>query len=227
MTDVILDLLQRLMASPWVYLLLFAVAVVDAFLPAVPSETAVITAGVFAASGRPALALVVVVAALGAFTGDHVSYLIGRAGGRRLIARLRPGGRGRAAFAWAERALAERGGLLLVVARYVPGGRTAATLTAGAGGFPLRRFSLFDGIAAVSWALYSGVIGFVGGAAFEHDPIKGLLLGLGIALTATTATETVRHLRRKLVLRQVPAVPEGASLGLRHGDRGGASGGGH
>ncbi len=195
MTDTILDLLRHLMTSPWVYLMLFAIAVIDGFFPAVPSETAVIAAGVFAASGRPAPALVIAVAALGAFTGDHVSYLLGRSGGRRALRRLKPDGRGRTVFTWAERTLARRGGLLLVVARYIPGGRTAATLTAGTVGYPLARFSLFDAVAASSWAVYSTVIGMVGGAAFENDPIKGLLLGLGIALTVTAVTEVIRYMR--------------------------------
>ncbi|WP_433501103.1 DedA family protein [Sphaerimonospora sp. CA-214678] len=137
----------------------------------------------------------IAVAALGAFTGDHVSYLLGRSGGRRVVRRLRPGGRGRTVFTWAERTLARRGGLLLVVARYIPGGRTAATTTAGAVGYPPGRFSLFDAVAASSWAVYSTMIGMVGGAAFEHDPVKGLLLGLGIALTVTAVTEVIRCLR--------------------------------
>ena len=51
----VLDLLHQTMTSPWVYLAIFAVAVVDGFFPAVPSETAVITAGVFAATGEPDL----------------------------------------------------------------------------------------------------------------------------------------------------------------------------
>ncbi|TDE15178.1 DedA family protein, partial [Actinomadura sp. 6K520] len=59
-------------SSPWFYLVLFAVAALDGFFPVVPSESLVITAGVYAASGRPELEWVVVAAALGAFTGDHV-----------------------------------------------------------------------------------------------------------------------------------------------------------
>jgi membrane-associated protein len=208
MTDAILDLLRQAMTSPWVYLALFAVALIDGFFPAVPSETAVITAGVFAATGGPDVVAVIAVAALGAFAGDHVSYLAGRTGGRRMLRRLRPGTRGRAAFDWAERALAERGGLLLVVARYVPGGRTAATLTAGGVGYPLRKFSFFDAIAAASWAVYSTVIGFVGGMAFEHDPMKGLLLGLGIAIGVTAVIEAGRHLRGRAARRQVPAAED-------------------
>ncbi|WP_326820634.1 DedA family protein [Streptosporangium sp. NBC_01756] len=194
MTQAILDILHEVMTSPWIYPALFALAMLDGFFPVVPAETSVITAGVFAAStGAPDLGLVIVVAALGAFAGDHVSYAIGRTTGSR----LRAGRRSGRAFAWAERTLAERGGLVLVVARYIPGGRTACTLTMGAVAYPRRPFALFDAVAAVSWAAYSGLIGYVGGAAFENDPVKGLLLGLGIALSITAVVEVVRHVRRR------------------------------
>jgi membrane protein DedA with SNARE-associated domain len=193
-TQSILDAVQQAMASPWIYLALFALAMLDGFFPIVPAETSIITAGVFAAStGAPNLALVIAVGALGAFAGDHISYAIGRTANGR----LRGGRRTGKAFAWAEQALAERGGLVLVVARYIPGGRTACTLTMGAVAYRRRSFALFDAVAAVSWAVYSGLIGYVGGAAFEHDPIKGLLLGLGIAVTITAVVEVVRYLRHR------------------------------
>ncbi|MEU9836656.1 VTT domain-containing protein [Streptosporangium sp. NPDC048047] len=195
MTQAILDAVQQAMSSPWIYLALFALALLDGFFPVVPAETSVITAGVFAAStGAPDVAAVIAVAALGAFAGDHISYAIGRSANGRLRRGGRGGGR---AFAWARRALAERGGLVLVAARYIPGGRTACTLTMGAVAYPRRSFALFDAVAAVTWSVYSVLIGYVGGAAFEHDPLKGLLLGLGIALSVTAVAETVRHVRRR------------------------------
>ncbi|MFI0422012.1 DedA family protein [Spongiactinospora sp. 9N601] len=197
MTDAILNFLHQVMTSPWVYVALFAVAMIDGFFPVVPSETAIITAGVFAVSGEPNVFGVAVAAMLGAFAGDHVSYLIGRTGGVRLRARLRPGTGRAKAFDWAERALAERGGLVLVVARYIPGGRTATTISMGTVGYPLRSFSFFDTLAAGSWAIYSVLIGYLGGMAFENDPFKGLLLGLGIALTITVVVEVTRYVRKR------------------------------
>ncbi|MET8282321.1 DedA family protein [Micromonospora sp. NPDC005174] len=191
----LLELLHDTMSSPWVYLALFAIAALDGFFPVVPSETAVITAGVFAASGAPYLPAVILVAAAGALVGDHVSYAIGRGGGARLLDRLPPDGRRRTAVDWARRGIATRGGLILTVARYVPGGRTAVTLTMGAVHFPRRRFLAFDAIAAGSWGLYSGLVGYVGGLAFEQDPLRGLLLGLGLALSVTVVVEVVRWLR--------------------------------
>ncbi|SEG53441.1 membrane protein DedA, SNARE-associated domain [Nonomuraea solani] len=197
MSHAILDLVEQVMSSPWLYVALFGLALLDGFFPVVPAETSVITAAVFAASGETNLALIIVVAALGAFAGDHISYLIGKKSAGRL--------RDKKAFVWARGALEERGGLVLVVARYIPGGRTATTLTMGAVRYPLRSFTFFDAIAASSWAVYSALIGFFGGMAFENDPIKGLLLGLGIALSVTAVVEIVRWVRKR---RAIQASPE-------------------
>ncbi|MGY2080751.1 DedA family protein [Modestobacter sp. SYSU DS0657] len=207
MTDAALTWVQDLMASPWVLVLLFTLAAVDGFLPVVPGESAVITAGVFAATGQPDLVAVVAVSALGAFTGDHVSYLLGHAAGPRLRSRARPGTRRRAALDRAERLLTRRGGVLLVTARYVPGLRTAVTLTAGAVGWPLRRFTPFAALAALTWAGWSAGIGYVGGLAFEQDPLRGLLLGLGLALALAALGELVRALVHRR--RPAPDQPAG------------------
>ncbi|WUI03270.1 DedA family protein [Spirillospora sp. NBC_00431] len=195
--DALTGVLDTAVTSPWFYLALFVVAALDGFFPVVPSESMVITGGVYAASGQPELELVVVLAALGAFLGDHVSYLIGRGSRGRVERGLRAGTRRHAAFEWARRTMAERGGLILVVARYVPGGRTAVTLTMGAVGFRLRSFSLFAGLAAASWGLYGGLLGYVGGHAFEDDPLKGVAVGIGLALSVTAVVEGVRFARRR------------------------------
>lgn len=208
MADALLESLDHLMSSPWIYLALFGLAMLDGFFPMAPSESLVITAGAFAASGRPELLPVIAVAASGAFTGDHISYLIGRQAGGRWAGRWRPGGRRRQAYDWARRALARRGGLVLVAARYVPGGRTAVTMTMGSVGYPLRRFSRYDVLAAVTWGSYSGMIGFLGGLAFERDPLKGLAAGLGFALSLTVIVELARFWRSRRRARAVTSVAQ-------------------
>ena len=175
----VLDLLHHTVTSPWVYLLIIAVTAVDAFFPAVPGETVVITAGVFAAGGEPNLVLVIVTAALGALLGDHISYAIGRGGGAHRLARFPADSRRRASSEWARRAVDRRGGMILTTARYVPGGRTAVTLTMGAVRYPARTFLLYDGLA------------------FEHNPLSGLLAGVAISLAVTGLFEAVRWGRRR------------------------------
>ena len=198
MTEAIVEFVEVALNSPWGLLALAAVAAIDGFFPVVPSESLVVTAGVFAAAGEQSLALIIAAGALGAFTGDHVSYFVGRRAGDRLTRRLRVGTRKFAAFGWARRILAERGGTVIVVGRYVPGGRTAVTLTAGAVRHPLSSFTLFDGVAAASWATYAALVGYLGGAAFEEEPLKGVLLGLALALSVAGAIELLRHARQQI-----------------------------
>ncbi|WP_433338703.1 DedA family protein [Spirillospora sp. CA-294931] len=211
--DAVMDLFHSLtehldaaVTSPWFYLALFAVAVIDGFFPVVPSESMVITGGVYAAStGEPNAAAVMALAALGAFIGDHVSFYVGRGPGQKMVARMKPGTRKHKAFTWAQALMRERGGLILVVARYVPGGRTAVTMTMGTCGYPRRWFAFFAGIAAISWAVYGVVLGYVGGKAFEESPIKGVAVGLGLALSVTAVVEIVRYLRKR---KSAPATDE-------------------
>ncbi|MEV6706190.1 DedA family protein [Micromonospora wenchangensis] len=193
----VLDLLHHTVTSPWVYLVIFVVTAVDAFFPVVPGETVVITAGVFAATGEPNLTAVIAAATVGALVGDHASYGIGRGGGAHRLARLPDGSRRRTGSDWARRAVDRRGGSILTTSRFVPGGRTAVTLTMGAVRYPLPRFLLFDTVAAVVWALYCGLLGYFGGLTFERDPVRGLLVGIGLSLAVTGLLELVRWLRHR------------------------------
>ncbi|GIM83600.1 DedA family protein [Salinispora arenicola] len=192
-----LDLLRQLITSPLVYLLLFALTAVDAVFPMVPAETAVITAAVLVGGVAPELVGIWAVATLGAMAGDHASYLIGRGGGARRLASFPAQSRRRASSEWARRALHRRGGLVLTSARYVPGGRTAVTLTMGAVRYPLRSFLLFDAIGGASWALYSVLLGYFGGLAFQQDPLRGVLAGLGLSIGVTALLELGRRLGQR------------------------------
>jgi membrane protein DedA with SNARE-associated domain len=182
--------------SPWTYAYLFAVSAIDAFFPIVPSETSVIAAGVLAANGDLVLVLVILVAATGAIVGDNISYFIGRTVGHRIAARYFSGDR-RKRLDQAERGLAQRGGYLILVARFIPGGRTAVTLAAGTLEFPWRRFIAWDIAAGVIWASYAASLGFFGGRTFEESPLKGLALAFGVALAVTAAVEAVRWVRKR------------------------------
>jgi membrane protein DedA with SNARE-associated domain len=184
-------------ASGWAYGIVFVLAFLDALVPVVPSETSVITAGVVAAGGDLSLPLIVPVAASGAFLGDNTAYLIGRRYGSRVSARFFSGERARKRIEWAERQLSERGGELIAVGRFIPGGRTAVTLSAGTLRFPWRRFALFDAAAAVGWALYATLLGYFGGRAFAHATWKGLALALAIAFAVAGGIELTRWWRKR------------------------------
>jgi membrane protein DedA with SNARE-associated domain len=182
-------------ASGWAYLILFLFAFLDALVPIVPSETAVITAGVVAASGDLSLGLIIPAAAAGAFLGDNTAYLIGRRFGGRLTDRFFSGEKATERMAWAEVQLSERGGELIVVARFIPGGRTAVALSAGTLGYPWRRFVVFDLAATLIWASYAALLGYYGGRAFES--FWGLALALTTAFAIAGGIELVRWLQRR------------------------------
>src|ERR1700754_3113758 len=174
--DGFLDFLDPFITSPGVYGVVFALAALDAFLPIVPSEATLIAAGVFAASGKPNVLLVILAGGAGAMLGDHISYYVGRAGGENVIRRIPEGSRREKTFERVRELLYRHGGVALVIARYIPGGRTAITLTTGAIGYPRPRFTAFDALACFSWATYTTLLGFVGGSAFQDHPVQGLAL---------------------------------------------------
>jgi membrane-associated protein len=183
-------------ASPWTYLVLVGFAALDPLFPFVPSETAVIAAGVLAGAGDLSIALVVAAAATGAWLGDNSSYGVGRTAGERVTRPLFRGTKGHRRRRWAERTLDERGGYLLVVARFIPGGRSAATLTAGVTHMRWTRFLRFTALAAVLWASFAAGLGYLGGRVFEERPWLGLLAALTAATAITVSVEVVRRLPR-------------------------------
>src|SRR3712207_359866 len=161
-------------ASPFVYLALYLLTTIDGFFPPMPSESIVIAlAAVAMSTGAPDLWLLVAVAAAGAFTGDQVAYAIGRRVKVRSTRLLR-GRRAQRAVDWAEYALTNRGASFIIGARYIPVGRVAVNMTAGALGFPRRRFVGLTAFAAASWAVYSTAIGIGAGAWLDERPLASI-----------------------------------------------------
>jgi membrane protein DedA with SNARE-associated domain len=182
----------------WSYPLIFAVAVIDAFFPVVPSETVVVIGGNLASSGDLSLLLVILAAAAGAILGDNISYGIGTWVGERTVRRWFRSEKSKRRLEWAERTLAERGGYIIIIARFIPGGRTAVTFSAGyVHTLRWRRFIVYDVIAGLIWGTYAALLGYFGGKTFEDHPYWGLGLALVIALTVGLLVELARHLRAR------------------------------
>lgn len=189
--EAISDLVLSLAASPWVYVIVFAAVLIDGFFPPVPSESIVVALAALAMSaGTPNLVLLLVVAAAGAIAGDTTAYLIGRGiGVERFRWMKRP--KVAAAIEWAKRGLDRRAATLLLTARYIPVGRVAVNMTAGATRFPLRRFLPLAAIAATSWALYSVVIGVLAGAWLRDNPILGAGIAIVVAIVIGVLIDAV------------------------------------
>ena len=184
-------------ASPWTYAVILAVAALDALLPLVPSEATVISAGVLSGAGDLQLAFVIAAGAAGAYAGDSTAYWLGRRLDERLDRRLFRGVKGAHRRAWAGRILRRHGGPVIFGARFVPGGRTATTVTAGVLSMRWARFALYAGLAGLAWASYAALLGYLGGRAFEDNPVWGLLLGFGIAAVTFVVVDVVRRARMR------------------------------
>ncbi|HUP33456.1 MAG TPA: DedA family protein [Gaiellaceae bacterium] len=192
------SIVDAVSGSNWSYLVVFTIAMLDAFFPVVPSETTAIAAGVVAGTGGLSVELVILCAAFGAFVGDNISFGIGHFVGEWAERRFFKGEKAQKRLGWARRMLDERGAYLIIVARFIPGGRTATTFTAGlVETFAWRRFLRYDAIACAIWGSYTVLLGYFGGRSFEEEPWKGLLLAFAIALAVTGAVEAVRYLRRR------------------------------
>jgi membrane-associated protein len=176
------------------YLIAFVIPALDAVFPVLPGESAIIALGVATAgSADPRIALLIGCAAAGAFIGDNLCYLLGRRFGPAVERRFFATPKGVKARAWAERSLARFGPQLIVVCRFIPGGRTAVTLTCGLTGYPRGRFAAATAVAAVIWALYAFLIGRIGGQAFEDNPWAGLVIAFGASVAISAAIEGIRR----------------------------------
>ena len=191
------NLIDLLTGSVWTYPILFGICVGDALIPAFPSETAVIVCGIQAARGQLSLELVIACAAAGAFVGDNLCYAAGRWLGTPAVERFFSGEVAQRRLDWARNFLKERGSYVLIVARFIPGGRTATTFTAGLVRLRwLTRFVPYIFIAAIFWACYAALLGYFGGMVFKDRPILALLVAFGIAASVTAAVEGWRRFRR-------------------------------
>jgi membrane-associated protein len=187
-TGLIDSLTALITDSPVTYLVIFALSAIDVVLPILPAEATVTAAAVLAGQGTLNVIWVMVAAGLGAFVGDNVAYWIGRAAGRPLVEKVL---RGRTdQVDRVQEQFDRRGGLFIIIGRFIPGGRTAIAIGAGVLHFGWVQFMIYDAIAAVLWAFQAAIPGFIGGALIQDKPWLAMIFGfvlsglmaLGIAL---------------------------------------------
>jgi membrane protein DedA with SNARE-associated domain len=201
-TDVT-EWLDEFSSNWWFLLIIFAVALLDSVFPVVPGETTVIAGGVAAGSGNQTLAFVILAGAIGAFLGDNLAYAIGD----KFEPRVR---------AWAARKppravrldaaalqIKKRGGMLLITARFIPGGRTILTVSSGVTQQPRLWFAAWVAVAGTIWATYAAGLGYLFGQAFEDNHTVAFWLAFGTALAITALVEVIRYLRERRASRRL------------------------
>ncbi|MEV7279613.1 VTT domain-containing protein [Streptomyces sp. NPDC093111] len=192
--------LQALTSGPWIYAAVTTSILLDVLLPVLPSGILVVTAAtassaatVAAAPGAaagpyaPALLPLLLCAAAASTLGDLLAYRLARSGGTRLARAVARSRRLAAAQERLGETLARGGGLLVVLARFAPAGRSVVSLGAGATGRRLRDFLPWSALAAVAWATYSVGLGWLSGRWLGATwlgacvPVLALFLAGGVA----------------------------------------------
>ncbi|MGD7707536.1 DedA family protein [Microlunatus sp. Y2014] len=204
------DLILAAAGAPWIYLVVLLLACIDGFFPPLPSESVVVALAAIAAStGEPNLIGLGVVAAVGAFAGDNIAYALGRRLGIGRFAWLRRP-RIAAVFAFATRQLERRAAVLILAARYIPVGRVAVNMTAGATGYPRRRFLPLAALAAVTWSAYSILIGTVAGNWVHDNPLLGAAIAVAFAMALGFVVDKIvsRVSRRRETIHAIEAGAE-------------------
>jgi membrane-associated protein len=167
-----------------------------------PGETLTILAGAFShvqhhGQPHPQLALVMLLAGLGAALGGQLGYAIGRRTGDAL--QHRPDGRiyKRRYLERTHEYFARYGPETILIARFVPFVRTLSSPAAGIAEMSVRRFTVYNVASAAAWAVVVATIGYVLGGILDVDR-HALPITLGILVVSAFpgAIEVVRHRRR-------------------------------
>lgn len=183
------------------YLAVGGFVLLEDFGVPVPGEAILIAAAIFAGSGHLNIALVILVAVLGAVVGDNIGFAVGHFGGRPLVERL-----GRYVFLTPERLdraegfVQRHGAKIVVVARFIQGLRQLNGFLAGIARMHWLRFLAFNAVGAVLWVCTWALLGYFAGqniagiyAAF--DRYKWYVIAAAVVLVVAFVAYRVRRRR--------------------------------
>jgi len=187
--------LTHLLATYGYWAVLAFVAIESTGIP-FPGETMLLAAAIYAGTHHSFhIPLVILAAASGAILGDNLGFLIGRAGGFRLLRRyghlVRLDERKLKLGIYLFR---RHGGKVVFFGRFVAVLRAWAAFLAGASRMPWDRFLLFNAAGGILWATLYGLGGYALG-----DSIHRLTGPVGVATVVLAALVIVASL---IILRR-------------------------
>lgn len=187
--------MTHLLATYGLVILFLAVAIESAGVP-IPGETALVTAAVFASTGRHfSIVWVIVVAATGAIMGDNVGYTLGRLGGRRLVERFEPL---RAALPRGEEFFDKHGGKTVFFGRFIAFLRVTAAWLAGITKMHWLEFFAWNAAGGIVWAAAIGATAYYAGkAAADAIGHYGLYAGGALAVIGLAVVGAIWFVRRR------------------------------
>lgn len=181
----------------WVLPLTLALCLLDGIVPVFPSESVIVALAAIVRDGQPfSLWALWAAGFAGAFLGDVTAYWIGRVVGVERYRWMRTR-RVRASVAVARHHLNGHGALLLFTGRFIPGGRVAINLTAGAIRYPLHRFLGLDLLSTAAWSAYSIMI-----ARLTTGWLDNALLQIAVSVTGAALVGVLLDRVLKALLRR-------------------------
>jgi membrane-associated protein len=140
--------------GPWVYGLLFLIIFVETGLvvmPFLPGDSLLFVVGTLCGAGLMSLPLSIGILIVAAILGDQVNYTIGRYFGPKVFQWESSRFFNKAAFDAAHEFYERRGGITIILARFLPFIRTFAPFVAGVAMMTRSKFSLYNVIGAAIW----------------------------------------------------------------------------
>lgn len=162
-----------------------------------PGDSLLFIAGFLssAAGGHhlPPLPVTALVAFLAAAAGDQLGYLFGRRVGPALFSRPQSRLFSPANVERANDLFERRGPAALVIARFVPIGRTFVPIVAGVGSMRYRTFVLYNLVGALAWGVGITTLGYFLG---EIELIKRNLDYAAFIIAGVSLVPILREIRR-------------------------------
>jgi undecaprenyl-diphosphatase len=186
----------------WTYLAVGVLAFLEtgAFIGLVaPGETTVIVGGLVAGQGQISLMVLIAIVWTCAVLGDLTSYTLGRRLGREFM--VKHGARVKITeerLEQVEAFFARRGGVTILIGRFIGLVRAIAPFIAGASHMPLRKFLPYDVLGAGLWATTFCVLGYVFWRSFDQLTawVSRGLFAFGLAVAIIVAIVSLVRLQR-------------------------------
>ncbi|TFV64708.1 DedA family protein [Geodermatophilus sp. DF01-2] len=189
------------LASGWIdgaigYPILFGGVLLGSVVPVVPTGAVVGAGAAFAVTAHELnLTAVLVLATLGAWTGDLITFTICRFGGPSAVRWVARGQHAERIEEVREQ-FRRHGWQIVVVGRLLPAGRIPVLLAAGALAYPWRRLLPASLLAAFLWAVAYASLGVVSGGIFD-SPLVAVLLATVLVLAVGAVRGVVGARRRR------------------------------
>jgi membrane-associated protein len=165
----------------------------------IPGETAAVLGGVLASRGRVSLPLLIIVVVAAAITGPLIGYEIGRHLGGRVIAARRMR-RVASGMDRAQVVVHRRGGLAVLLGRFVAILRALVPAVAGTTRMPYRTFLIYNMLGGLIWGVGYCLLGYVAGSAYaaiERTVGTGAAIVVAVAVLGGVGFWLVRRHRRE------------------------------